>query len=234
MLTVAGLSKSFGGRDLFDDVSFTIQSGERIAITGPNGAGKTTTITKLIHYLLYKNYINSVVFTAPTNKAVNVIKSKFRNDLDDLITKKLKCAVNNNESFNDMMDKLEEKGFKVHFLTVHKLLNYKILNYKIIFSIGTTKIPSAPACFNCSMISQKSDSAITLCTLLHPSFAKGSTVGLFMPGNNEIIVSILSLGAFNKTYLFFFAFLTDSILKSKRASVFSASEESPFCLIKTA
>lgn len=42
MLTVAGLSKSFGGRDLFDDVSFTIQAGERIAITGPNGAGKST------------------------------------------------------------------------------------------------------------------------------------------------------------------------------------------------
>jgi len=42
MLTVAGLQKSFGGRKLFDDVSLTLQSGERIAIVGPNGAGKTT------------------------------------------------------------------------------------------------------------------------------------------------------------------------------------------------
>ncbi len=42
MLTVAGLSKSFGGRQLFDNVTFTLQTGERVAITGPNGAGKST------------------------------------------------------------------------------------------------------------------------------------------------------------------------------------------------
>jgi len=44
MLTVAGLSKSFGGRELFDDVSLNIMNGDRIAITGPNGAGKSTLI----------------------------------------------------------------------------------------------------------------------------------------------------------------------------------------------
>jgi ATP-binding cassette subfamily F protein 3 len=44
MLTVAGLSKSFGGRELFEDVSLNVMSGDRIAITGPNGAGKSTLI----------------------------------------------------------------------------------------------------------------------------------------------------------------------------------------------
>jgi len=89
------------------------------------GTGKTTIITKLIHYLLYKNLIHSVAFTAPTNKAVNVLKSKFRSDLDDLIQKKFKENINNDENLDDILDKLEDKGFKVNFVTIHKLLNYK-------------------------------------------------------------------------------------------------------------
>ena len=44
MLTVSGLQKSFGGRELFDDVSLNIMNGDRIAIVGPNGAGKSTLI----------------------------------------------------------------------------------------------------------------------------------------------------------------------------------------------
>ncbi|WP_034761334.1 ribosomal protection-like ABC-F family protein [Rossellomorea vietnamensis] len=41
-LEVRNLKKSFEGRTLFKNVHFTIQHGEKIAVTGPNGSGKTT------------------------------------------------------------------------------------------------------------------------------------------------------------------------------------------------
>lgn len=41
-LEVKNLKKSFEGRTLFKNVHFTIQHGEKIAVTGPNGSGKTT------------------------------------------------------------------------------------------------------------------------------------------------------------------------------------------------
>jgi hypothetical protein len=95
------------------------------SLRGFAGTGKTTTITKLIHYLILHNYIKSVVFAAPTNKAVNVMKSKFRNDIGDLIKLKLNNDIDKDASFMEQLDLLDDKGFKINFVTIHKLLNYK-------------------------------------------------------------------------------------------------------------
>lgn len=42
MITLSKVSKSFGSRVLFDDVTITFNAGNRYGLTGPNGAGKTT------------------------------------------------------------------------------------------------------------------------------------------------------------------------------------------------
>ena len=48
MLTVSRLSKSFGGRILFEDAALQVNRGDRIALIGPNGAGKTTLFSILL------------------------------------------------------------------------------------------------------------------------------------------------------------------------------------------
>lgn len=47
LLRVQGLHKSFGGNRAVDDVSFSVASGELLALIGPNGAGKSTIFNML-------------------------------------------------------------------------------------------------------------------------------------------------------------------------------------------
>ena len=47
LLELQQLSKSFGGLRVTDDVSFTLSSGDRVALIGPNGAGKTTLVNQI-------------------------------------------------------------------------------------------------------------------------------------------------------------------------------------------
>lgn len=47
LLELRGLSKSFGGLRVTDDVSLTLHPGEIHALIGPNGAGKTTLIHQI-------------------------------------------------------------------------------------------------------------------------------------------------------------------------------------------
>ncbi len=42
MLTIRKLTKSIGGRTLFEDAQIQVNYGERVALVGPNGAGKST------------------------------------------------------------------------------------------------------------------------------------------------------------------------------------------------
>ncbi|MEQ1862073.1 MAG: ABC-F family ATP-binding cassette domain-containing protein [Chthoniobacteraceae bacterium] len=48
MLTVSQVSKSFGGRTLFQDASLLVRPGERLGLVGPNGAGKSTLFSLIL------------------------------------------------------------------------------------------------------------------------------------------------------------------------------------------
>jgi len=48
MLTASGLSKSYGGRSLFENASLQINRGDRIGLIGANGAGKSTLFSLIL------------------------------------------------------------------------------------------------------------------------------------------------------------------------------------------
>ena len=51
MLTVSNVSKGYGGRTLFSDLSLQFNRQDRLGLVGPNGAGKSTCFNLLTKFL---------------------------------------------------------------------------------------------------------------------------------------------------------------------------------------
>lgn len=63
-IEVKNLTKFFAGRTLFQNVNFTIQHGEKVAIIGPNGSGKTT----LLRVILGQETAEGDIWMSPSAK----------------------------------------------------------------------------------------------------------------------------------------------------------------------
>ena len=93
---------------------------------GYAGTGKTTLIVELIAFLIKNRYIKSVAFTAPTNKALNVIKGKFRKYLIEINNALSNVKiVNENKDFEEILDILSSVGISIDFMTIHKMLKFE-------------------------------------------------------------------------------------------------------------
>jgi hypothetical protein len=91
---------------------------------GYAGTGKTTTIVELLKIMINLKYIKSVIFTAPTNKALNVIKNKFSAILPDIF-KFNDLDYDNTQSFEFHLEKLKKCNITIDFATIHRLMKYK-------------------------------------------------------------------------------------------------------------
>ena len=113
-------------------INFLTNHTEKIfGLFGLAGTGKTYTLMSFVYFILHQRYIKKIAITAPTNKAVDVCKSKFKEYINDLYNyyvmnnKPNNNAIINNKTFQQILDELKDNGIHIEFLTIHKILDYK-------------------------------------------------------------------------------------------------------------
>jgi Cdc6-like AAA superfamily ATPase len=92
---------------------------------GYAGSGKTTTVVEFVSYMISNKYLNAIAFTAPTNKAVNVIKAKFKTHLKKIVETLFDKTLDDTFNFDDELEFLDQAGICIKFITIHKLLMFQ-------------------------------------------------------------------------------------------------------------
>jgi len=101
-VTVQSLEKSYGGRDLFDGLSFELAPGMRLAIAGPNGCGKST----LMRILAGEDRPDGGQVSMARNARVGYVRQEL--DQADLEQRLLAWVLSALPSWNDFWDDWEE------------------------------------------------------------------------------------------------------------------------------
>ncbi|MDR2884705.1 MAG: ATP-binding cassette domain-containing protein [Deferribacteraceae bacterium] len=117
MLSFRNLSKSFGSRVLFDSVTFTLGSGDRIGLVGRNGHGKST----LLNIIAGNDAQDEGEIISPRNYKVGYLTQKIQ----------FNCATVRDEAISALADDKKDSPY---------------LAEKILFGLGFTaeQLPLAP------------------------------------------------------------------------------------------
>lgn len=105
---------------------------QMFGLYGYAGTGKTTLVVNLVLSLMSLNYVKNIVITAPTNKALDVLRSKFEPLRKKLIEEFGDRHLTNNNSIDDDTKYQLLKAYNEHlktsitFTTLHRLLNYSV------------------------------------------------------------------------------------------------------------
>ena len=134
-LSVENLTKSFGDRLLFTDLTFGIDQGQKVAIVAKNGSGKTTLLRCLMDLeqidsgrVVYRNDIR-VAFMEQTenmDESQTILESIFDHDLPELrALKKYNEALidNDQDKLNECYEELTELNAWDYEVQVNQILS---------------------------------------------------------------------------------------------------------------
>ena len=94
MISVTGISKSFGDKKVLDDISFSVEDGEIFGLLGPSGAGKTTLIRVLTGQLRFEEG-DAIVMGKRVTQLTGSDKKQFGVMMDDFgLYERLSCYQN--------------------------------------------------------------------------------------------------------------------------------------------
>src|SRR2546421_11822159 len=100
MLSISEVSKTYGPRTLFEDVSLQVNRGDRIGLVGPNGAGKTT----LFSLILGDQSPDTGTITLERNASVGYLPQENAPAGDDTV---LELAIGITPEIADLQKKLK-------------------------------------------------------------------------------------------------------------------------------
>ena len=92
MLTAHGLYKSYNIHTILEDVTFSINSGERVGLVGPNGCGKTTLLRALAGE---EKPDQGTVVLAPSSTRIGYLSQGFESDADRSLEEVIQEALGN-------------------------------------------------------------------------------------------------------------------------------------------
>lgn len=152
MLAINNLSVSFGNFELFNNVGFMINKGDRIGLVGKNGAGKST-LLKIID----KKIVATSGFISTSNdikigylpqqmpllnKKISVLEEaktafseilNYKKELDDIHNKLDKITDYSNEENLKLLDK---QAYLISFLQLHSISNIEGNTIKVLKGLG--------------------------------------------------------------------------------------------------